>query len=285
MSYLPHALLLLLPMVASMGCQDALPEPNPEGLAYTFPHPEGFDAGALHGAPWKESPEGCTQCHRSEQRVGMVESCRGCHPDYPHPEGFSDSELHGGAGAHGGARCAGCHGSGEKQPAGQADAACRDCHQDYPHRVTFREPNIHGPRSHADRSGCAACHGLDWQGSVFADACAECHASYPHSTARSIGDTGLLDAWGLPSVHGAEARVQGNTACGGACHGEDFTGGATGGACFDCHGPYPHGEDIRVEHRELVHAHGEASCLGCHTTDRGFPAAFGCTDACHREGP
>ncbi len=269
-----------------LGCNTLAPEPNPAGLAYSFPHPEGFEAGALHGAPWIDSPEGCAQCHRSSERIRMVDSCRTCHPDYPHPEGFGEGAAHGGAGSDDGFRCAACHGTGEARPADQDDAACRDCHRDYPHRVTFREPGIHGPLAQADPGSCARCHGADWQGSTFADACFDCHALYPHSTGRLAQDTGIaLDAWGLPRNHGAAAQAEGNASCGGSCHGADFAGGLSGTACGDCHPAYPHGDEIRVEHRELVHELGESSCLGCHDTNMGFPASFGCTDSCHGASP
>ncbi len=279
----PRPLVLVAALL--LGCGTVAPQPTPEGLAYTFPHPEGFEAGALHGAPWLASPDGCAQCHRSDQRIRMVDSCRACHPDYPHPEGFAEPDAHGGAGSDDGFRCAACHGTGEARPAGQEEAACRDCHQDYPHRVTFREPGIHGPRAHADPAGCARCHGADWQGSTFADACFDCHALYPHSTGRITRDTGFdQDAWSLPRNHGLTARSEGNTSCGGSCHGEDFTGGLSEVACGDCHPAYPHSAEIRIEHRELVHELGESACLGCHVANMGFPASFGCADSCHGAG-
>jgi hypothetical protein len=281
-----HRFLLASALAALLGCGSAEPEPNPAGQAYAFPHPEGFDAGAAHGQPWIDSPEGCVQCHRSPERVTLVKSCRGCHPPYPHPEGFGDPAAHGGDGSDGGFRCAECHGTGEARPAGQEDSACRDCHQDYPHRVTFREPGIHGPEALDDLAGCARCHGADWQGSTFADACFDCHELYPHEPGRLANDTGLvLDSWALPRAHGQSARSEGNAACGGSCHGQDFEGGLSEVACRDCHAPYPHSDQIRVEHRDLVHALGEDSCLGCHGEGAGFAAEFGCTDACHRSSP
>ncbi len=279
-----HALRTLLASALALllGCGTAEPEPNPEGLAYSFPHPEGFETGALHGQPWIQSPEGCTQCHRSDQRVRLVQSCRGCHPPYPHPEGYGEPGAHGGDGSNGGFRCAECHGTGEARPAEQDEAACRDCHQDYPHRITFREPGIHGPEAIDDLQGCARCHGADWQGSTFADACFDCHDLYPHRGGRLEDDSGLiLDSWAFPRAHGQAARAEGDDACGGACHGEDFAGGLSEVSCRDCHAAYPHGDEIRVEHRELVHSLGEASCLGCHASNTGFAASFGCTESCH----
>jgi hypothetical protein len=280
----PTLVTLLLSLV--VGCADLSPAPLPPGPAYSIPPPEGFDAGALHGLPWIDSPDGCVQCHRSAERIIMVDGCRDCHAAYPHPQGFDTPDEHGGLGSDGGFRCAACHGSGEARPADQQRSACRDCHQDYPHRITFREPNIHGPAARADITGCARCHGADWEGSLHADACFDCHALYPHRASRRGDDTGVeMERWALPRVHGTAARAEGNEACGGSCHGADFLGGQSEVACADCHAAYPHSVDIRVDHRALMHELGEESCLGCHDGNRGFPSSFGCTDTCHTQQP
>lgn len=285
MTHALHSLLALV-LATLLGCGTAAPEPNPSGQAYAFPHPEGFDAGAAHGLPWIESPEGCDQCHRSAQRIRMVDSCGECHRLYPHTEGFAEAEAHGGYGSSKAEACTPCHGTGEARPAEQEDSACRDCHQAYPHRVTYKEPWIHGPEALADPQSCARCHGADWQGSDHADACLDCHALYPHDSGRLADDSGLVvESWALPRAHGDSALEQGNAACGGTCHGEDFAGGLSEVACFDCHAAYPHSVDIRVEHRELMHQLGEASCLGCHVSNMGFSATFGCTEACHGTTP
>jgi len=281
-----HPSLLAAILAILLGCGTAVPDPNPTGLAYAFPHPEGFDAGAAHGLPWIESPDGCAQCHRSDQRIRMVDSCRTCHPDYPHPEGFDQPEAHGGAGSDGGFRCAACHGTGEARPAQQEDTACRDCHQDYPHRITFREPGIHGPQASANLQSCARCHGADWKGSFYADACTDCHAQYPHQSGRLNQDSGrVMDNWSLPRAHGSVAIDQGASTCGGACHGADYAGGLSEVSCYDCHAAYPHGSDIRLDHRELMHELGEASCLECHVSNMGFSASFACTESCHGTQP
>jgi hypothetical protein len=278
-------LLLPVSLLLAAGC-GVLPEPNPPGQAYAFPHPEGFEAGAVHGTPWLASPDGCTQCHRSEQRIRMVQACRGCHPAYPHPEGFAERQAHGGLGSDGGHRCAACHGTGEARPAGQEEAACRDCHADYPHRVTYREPEIHGPAAQQEPSRCARCHGPDWSGSAVTTSCYDCHPLYPHNQGRLREDSGLaLEAWATPGNHGQTARTEGSESCGGSCHGEDWEGGLSGLACYDCHPAYPHSGEIRQEHRALVAELGEPSCLGCHRSDRGFPASFACTVACHGATP
>jgi hypothetical protein len=277
-------LLRALLLVGLVGCE-LLPAPNPDGQAYRFPHPEDFDGGDAHGAPWLASPEGCEQCHRSEQRILMVLSCADCHPSYPHPEGFADPDAHGVEGAEGGPSCAPCHGSGEAQPVQQEGSACRDCHQPYPHRLTYAEPWIHGPEAQASPETCTGCHGEDWTGGERADSCFDCHALYPHPDASSAPDSGMPGSWSSPTAHGAAALVHEPEACGGSCHGTDYEGGLSGVSCFGCHAAFPHGDDIRVEHRSLVEQLGEASCLGCHSSNTGFPASFGCTETCHGAAP
>ncbi len=280
MSFLRRALLTSLVLVT--GCPSTAPPPNPEGQAYTFPHPADFGESGVHGRPWIESPEGCVQCHGGEQGLRFVDRCVECHPRYPHPARFSQGDLHGKWGANGGLGCTPCHGTGEARPAEQADSACRDCHQDYPHRLTFAEPWVHGPKARENPASCAACHGDDFQGSRRADACFDCHALYPHNRRRRPDDTADgLDYWAYPGKHGAAALAEGNEACGGGCHGADFEGGSSGVACGDCHQPYPHGDDYRLEHREDTTELGEAACTDCHGLSAGFAADFSCTDSCH----
>lgn len=84
-------------------------------------------------------------------------------------------------------------------------------------------------------SGCTECHGSDLSGGIskvscFSNAAAGCH----HVTAPTA------PPWGDPAVHGATAKMapgsSGFASCQ-ICHGSDFSGGGTGWACEDCHGP------------------------------------------------
>ena len=276
-------------MALSAACPDPSSTPTAtKGLTYSFPHPQGFEAGESHGLPWKQSPDGCVLCHVDQPRIRMTDSCRDCHVLYPHPEGFDEPDEHGLLGKGGGVRCEACHGTGEDRPTGEEQSACRDCHRDYPHRVTWAEGHIHGPATRAPSlNSCARCHGADWQGQGSTDACASCHELYPHSElppATEHVPWGLR--WARRENHGQAALDEGNAACAGSCHGEDFAGGPGGVPCSDCHVPYPHGGDYRVAHRQDVHELGEDSCLKCHEEEeRGFAADFTCAVTCHGGAP
>lgn len=270
MSWPVRTAVCCLALAVLPGCSDVSPEHPDTG--YTFPHAEGFDEPAAHATPWFETPEGCVVCHLDAPPGAPGRSCLECHPEFPHPDGYEDAPAHGPAGAGGGVACESCHGTGERRPAGRENSACRDCHVDYPHRATWQLPQIHGPRVvEGGIRVCGTCHGQNGTGGAIAGTCQECHATYPHP--RSFG---------LPANHGALALGDGVASCATACHGDDFSGGGSGVACADCHATFPHGDDYRgLDHRDDVHTHGEATCLGCHEGGVGFPADFTCAETCH----
>ncbi len=115
-------------------------------------------------------------------------------------------------------------------------------------------------------SGCAQCHGSDLSGGIsnvscFSDTATGCH----HVTGAGA------PVWSNPLAHGAAAKKapgsSGFASCQ-ICHGRDFSGGGTGIACADCHGP-AHPLPWRVangstfDHNTTNTANAPV-CFGCH---------------------
>ena len=156
---------------------------------HSYPHADGFEAGAEHGAAWsaaataEEHP--CAACHGSdggrvpaEQAAGR---CGSCHSTYPHSAAWEEAGGHGAAVLQRGtdATCVGCHG-----PAGDAapGQTCAACHPAYPHPDTWRAD--HGATALTDPKACAACHpaASTEQATTGRLACQGCHDLYPHPT-------------------------------------------------------------------------------------------------------
>lgn len=95
-----------------------------------------------------------------------------------------------------------------------------------------------------------------------------------NSNSKSVfnPDTGHLENWASPSVHGIDAKAKpgssGFTSCQ-VCHGNDFSGGISGKACSVCHGvPAPHPARPwfgGTSNHTTTHPGNAPVCAQCHT--------------------
>lgn len=245
----------------------ALSRSEPTG-AVSFPHPDDYERGALHGSDSLSAGTGaCLSCHREDS---TAPTCASCHDDYPHPKGWLAGSTHGhgltgDGGAAGRADCATCHGKDElKAP------ECASCHGSYPHPDGWALADHHGDEAQSrGTAACAGCHGADLGGTPEAPSCASCHASFPHPP-----------GWSDPSVHG---HADLGTCA--ACHGDLGTGGVSGVACSRCHADYPHPAGWDAGHLSAVERAGERSCLSCHEAGVGPTLPVACGAACHGGRP
>lgn len=144
------AALLLWLAACSTGTPEATTETGVE-----FPHAEGYDAAAAHGAEALDRGTGaCLSCHREG---AQAPSCTSCHEGYPHPAGWLSGATHGaGLSGTGGeaARepCAACHGV-----EGSTAPSCTSCHTSWPHPAGWELGGQHGVWAMARGSATAAC--------------------------------------------------------------------------------------------------------------------------------
>ena len=111
-------------------------------------------------------------------------------------------------------------------------------------------------------SSCTECHGSDLAGGISRVSCFANTAGCHH---------GPIPNWNTAAVHGATAKLapgsSGFASCQ-ICHGNNFSGGGTGIACSDCHGP-AHPLPWRVvngsafDHNSTNTANAPV-CYGCH---------------------
>lgn len=236
-------------------------------VAVRFPHAEGYEAGAQHGAEsFAAGLDTCLGCHREDS---TAPTCASCHESWPHPEGWLAGSVHGEglggeAGVAGQAECQECHG----QP-GLSASACSSCHSSYPHPKGWELGGQHGSYALARGSvsaACGSCHGGSLEGTATAPSCTSCHSGWPHP-----------EGWSEPKAHGA-ADPSGCE----SCHGTGGSGGSSEVACARCHSTYPHGDDWLLGHMSAATTVGEMICLDCHDAGEGpatVPAACGAT--CH----
>jgi hypothetical protein len=192
-----------------------------------------------------------------------------------HPDGWNNStsaNFHGKAitdGSLGQESCQTCH--GVDYSGGTSGVSCSNsfCHQQYPHPedwLNSGSSNFHGNTS--DNSYCQKCHGSDYQGGSSGVSCYTCHNQFPHPTGwlqtenqNFHGNFILSDVLSLQECQ--------------RCHGEDYTGGSSGIACFTCHVSYPHPEGFGSGASENFHSgyiSTEANwdivpCRSCHGAD------------------
>ena len=244
------------------------------GGLVTFPHAEGFKAGALHG---KEAiavgADACDTCHRLDGSAAPT--CASCHDAYPHPDGWLAGAVHGkgltgDTGPVAREPCMKCH----DLPglAATDDHACTGCHASYPHVEGWELVGQHGTFMLARGSAgaaCGACHGADLAGTTEAPSCTKCHVDYPH-----------VQGWEDPTVHGAAGLLRMDDCL--ACHGDLGAGGTTGVACARCHPSFPHPADWAKTHPGTVATVGEGPCSACHEAGFGPPTMIArCAKTCH----
>jgi len=252
-----------------VGCGLAPPVPTADS-GVRFPHAEGYDAAALHGAEaLTVGTAACDACHREDT---TAPTCASCHEGYPHPVGWLAGATHGvgltgDGGATGRAPCAECHGvDGSRSP------SCTSCHTSYPHVDGWDGAGQHGAWVRARGSAtaaCGSCHGAALEGSVTAPACTECHAAWPHP-----------EGYADPRLHG----VADLTTCA-TCHGADLSGGSAGVACAQCHAGFPHSADWGRAHMPAVELQGQSSCMVCHDEGAAPTLPAACGARCHGGPP
>ena len=193
----------------------------------TYPHDEGWLAGATHGAGLAGTAAAteraeCQACHGA---AGLTASaCTACHGSYPHAEGWKAAGAHGAWALSRGsatASCGSCH--GDDLAGTETAPSCTSCHAGYPHPQGWSEATAHGA---ADQVTCAACHGEVGSGGTSGVACARCHGSYPHPA-------------GFESGHLAVASVVGEGVCLDCHETGDGTPGVPAACGATCHGGLP----------------------------------------------
>lgn len=275
----------LLPVLLLMsGCAVLADWGTPSRPDALFPHPDGYDAGALHGADWfKAGRTGCAACHGAADSADTAKAddagpppCAECHEIYPHADDFMAGAVHGaGTWGEGGSTevCETCHATDGLVASTQF--GCTTCHASWPHPEGWDEGSQHGAWVHQRGSAvaaCGSCHGDDLAGGTTAVSCTSCHTAYPHAD-------DWLDAH--PTVYAA-----GEGDCT-ACHGADLAdpandGGSAGVACSRCHPAFPHPEGWQRGHMKTAGAVGETGCLDCHSDGDGPAGMFAtCADRCH----
>lgn len=198
--------------------------------ADTYPHPDGWLDGSVHGAHLTgEAGEArrapCLECHGQEGFAAPA--CTSCHASWPHPAGWEEAGQHGVYAIARGdtvAVCGACHGA---ELEGDGDApSCTKCHTTYPHASDWGDGDKHGAIT--DRTECWLCHGDGGtSGGTAGVSCQTCHSSYPHpadwatthmATATRQGEAGCLvcHAAGDGSSSGTFTMP---ASCGTTCHG------------------------------------------------------------------
>jgi hypothetical protein len=259
----------MIGLLLLFACGDAGPTDVSVG-AVTFPHPEGYKAGKVHGAEALDGGAGtCLACHREDS---TAPTCASCHAAYPHPPGWLAGTTHGEGlagptGVVGQQACAKCHGvEGLQAP------VCTSCHASYPHVPDWKLGGHHGQwvlsRGSATAT-CGSCHGPDLAGTTTTPSCTKCHAVYPHP-----------EGWKDPAVH-----PKADLATCAACHGDGGTGGNAGVACSRCHASYPHPAGWEAGHIAVANQVGQGGCIACHADHTlavapSLPAAS-CGSGCH----
>jgi len=192
----------------------------------TYPHPEGWIAGAVHGeGTWGAggSVRECNACHEySGLQTAVDLPCDGCHASFPH--GMSWEISHDTYTRDRGsavAVCGPCH--GEDLAGGSVDISCTECHADYPHAADWASPEAHGVAALADSTSCLACHSTDGSGGSSGVDCSLCHTAWPHSSRwdeEHLGVAGTLGEGPCLDCHepgdGPATMV---ATCARSCHG------------------------------------------------------------------
>ena len=197
---------------------------------HAYPHPDGWGAGAVHGAGLfgkGADTTACDACHGAADTVAGTEfACTSCHASYPHPDGWGAAGEHGVYALARGdavAVCGPCHGA--DLSGGEVGVACTACHAEYPHPDTWKE--THGAEYLGDPASCADCHadpedGL-WTGGRSGSACSTCHATFPHPatwrTDHAVVSDGIGEAVCLTCHTPGDGPATMVATCAERCHG------------------------------------------------------------------
>lgn len=190
----------------------------------SFPHPDGWLAGSVHGvglagAAGGAARDACASCHGVE---GLeAPSCGTCHGSYPHPADWETAGTHGAwATARGSlaTACGSCHGA--DLGGGPNAPSCTSCHASFPHPTGWADPALHAT---ADLGTCAGCHGEGGTGGTSGVACSRCHANYPHADGWAAGHIAVAGTVGeavcLDCHDAGDGPVGVPAGCGRSCHG------------------------------------------------------------------
>jgi predicted CxxxxCH...CXXCH cytochrome family protein len=194
--------------------------------------------------------------------------------------------------------CSQCH--GENLDGGTSKVACNNdnCHSGggiIPHPESWGAP---GDPFHGDQvrlkgfEPCALCHGADFKGGFTGKGCS---SEYCHTNASAIPHPGGWTAPDSVNFHDNWIPVVGLDNCTG-CHGDDFSGGASGVACSGtiCHTggdaiPHPDGWTTDEDpdfHGDWIRQSGLSSCTVCHgdELDGGIVDLACSSGSCHTGG-
>lgn len=299
MKTLQVSLLILLAATAGLlvSCSELKNELSPPTSPASGVHPDAWidtTSPGFHGRVMKKAGypnDECVKCHGGDFGGGTSGvSCYDCHALYPHdPEWMTPGSDSSHAAYlkridYNTSSCETCHGA--DLGGGSSGVSCNSCHALYPHPSGWMNPSdqaFHGvylKGQNYDASSCTPCHGSDFKGGSSGVSCYGCHPSYPH-----------LDTWtnvtsGQSHGHYLKAKNWVDTECQ-PCHGETYTGGTSGIACFACHSSYPHsqtfpGGDHTAYMRQT--SFPLPSCKTCHgqTYDGGAVLEEGClSGGCH----
>ena len=117
-----------------------------------------------------------------------------------------------------------------------------------------------------DFDECITCHSKLYTGGTSGVSCFKCHQSFPHTSTWTDTTNAMY--------HGNYLKLKDwqQTECT-SCHGDAFTGGTSGVACFTCHTSYPHAAGW--QNPSTSSSHGKylkarswqlAECASCHGT-------------------
>jgi len=242
-------MLLVLAFIILSGCGDQQSTAifDPETGTHSADWPQ------FHGRTLLDNTAICQECHGTDLRGGISSvSCftpsfngMACHR---HDAGWNNPDLHGADAKEltgpmkGFQYCSRCHGAdfdGGLLSAGCYSASCHG--QGIPHSPAPWD-GTGGSRTHQDTRV------------QNADVCATCHAGQSASPAPPgtpyncfnntlchSTSTGHSNAVSWETDHSLTARSDNTTCATSSCHGTDYTGGASGVSCYECHlgGPAP----------------------------------------------
>lgn len=272
--------------------------PSCVGCHPSYPHPEGWKNGGLHGPIALANISLCRSCHGDglDQAPTGYQSCKDCHPSYlEHSSaGKTGWETYEGHGRYIPINpitkkrvpeaCQLCHGT--DYAGGVSNKSCQSaaCHPSFPHetRLNWDQQVVHGiyvlKELGNQKEACKLCHGNDLKGGNSQYSCYGCHTDFTH------GET-----WKEPTNHGVyvlKTLNKDKTSCK-ACHGDDLTGAISGQSCFaaGCHTTMTHEENWGTavghgNHLLIDLKNDKTSCKLCHGDDLGGGSGQACNN-CH----
>ncbi len=230
----------------------------------------GTTCEQCHATPHRALPAGrCTTCHDASDLVFAAASARVTVDEHA-KLGFALTPPHADR------ECRACHDPAvpfAKRFPGRASSDCTTCHE-----------SPHGGQFGARESDCAECHATHFVPSRIT---AAAHA--PPLRARHAD--AACERCHQPPTPGAPARFVATPTTCSACHVDPHGGqfAARGDGCEACHDESrftPSRFDFAARHPELLGAHANVGCDGCHRApEPGAPVRFRATptacDQCH----